>query len=171
MDFSPEAAGRPGAPRYAGFWIRVFANVLDVLLLAAIAQALFLVTGRWSILGDLALDWTFYTPSGGSAATTVGLTGEAWRAAIAGIAAPIVFIGCWRTFGATAGKMMCGVRVIDAAAGGRPTLWQCIGRYFLGLIAVSFVVIGYLWIAIDARKQGWHDKMVRTLVIHRDGGA
>ena len=28
-------ADTPGSDRYAGFWIRVFANVLDVLLLAA----------------------------------------------------------------------------------------------------------------------------------------
>jgi hypothetical protein len=35
--------------RYAGFWIRVAANVLDVLALAAINQAALLVTGGWRV--------------------------------------------------------------------------------------------------------------------------
>jgi uncharacterized RDD family membrane protein YckC len=37
----------------------------------------------------------------------------------------------------------------------------------MALIAVACVGIGYVWIAIDPRRQGWHDKIVRTLVVRR----
>jgi uncharacterized RDD family membrane protein YckC len=34
-------------------------------------------------------------------------------------------------------------------------------------LMVAFVVplIGVIWIAFDKRKQGWHDKVARTVVI------
>ncbi|HET7686351.1 MAG TPA: RDD family protein, partial [Candidatus Limnocylindria bacterium] len=37
-----------------------------------------------------------------------------------------------------------------------------------GLI-ISFVVIllGVIWVAFDSRKQGWHDKLAKTLVVRR----
>lgn len=34
------------------------------------------------------------------------------------------------------------------------------------LVVPPLVIIGS-WIAIDRRKQGWHDKVVRTLVVRR----
>ena len=35
----------------------------------------------------------------------------------------------------------------------------------MALISIACVGLGYLWIVIDPRRQGWHDKIVRTLVI------
>jgi uncharacterized RDD family membrane protein YckC len=137
MDLSPEAAGRPGAPRYAGIWIRLFANVLDVLWMAALNMALALIHGRQP------------APQSGALIFAVIVT------------------GFWIWQSATPGKMMCGLRIIDALTGGRPTAWQCVGRYLMVLIVGALAGIGFLWIAIDARKQGWHDKVVRTLVVHR----
>ena len=57
--------------------------------------------------------------------------------------------------------MICGCASSTQPTGGRPSLWQCIGRYVMALVAVFCVGIGYLWIAIDPRRQGWHDKVVR----------
>jgi uncharacterized RDD family membrane protein YckC len=57
---------------------------------------------------------------------------------------------------------------VDEPTGGRPTAWQCIGRYVMALVGILCVGLGYLWIVIDPRRQGWHDKLVRTLVVRRD---
>ena len=81
---------------------------------------------------------------------------------------PLVIIGFWIALGASPGKMICGLRIVDEPTGGGRSLWQCIGRYFMALVGVPCVGIGYLWIVIDPRKQGWHDKIVRTLVVRRD---
>jgi len=151
-------AGTPGSERYAGFWIRVFANVLDGLLLAAINQALLFATGGWRVFGGgegLGL---------GAIALVLGSSGIV----VAGILPPVVIIGFWIALGASPGKLMLRLRIVDEPTGGRPTAWQCIGRYFMALIGILCVGLGYLWIAIDPRKQGWHDKLVRTLVVRRD---
>ena len=76
-------------------------------------------------------------------------------------------IAFWIALAATPGKLMLGLRIVDGPMGGRASAWQCIGRYFMGLIAVASVGVGYVWIAIDPRRQGWHDKIVRTLVVRR----
>ena len=135
MDLSPEGASRPDAPRYAGFWIRAFASWLDVLWMSAVNMALVLIQGR--------------QPLPLSAAVVFA----------------VIVTSFWIWKGATPGKMMCRLRIIDEATGGPPTAWQCIGRYLMVLIVFGLAGIGYLWIAIDARKQGWHDKVVRTLVV------
>ena len=28
-------------------------------------------------------------------------------------------------------------------------------------------VVGYLWVAFDGRKQGWHDKIASTVVVRK----
>jgi uncharacterized RDD family membrane protein YckC len=37
----------------------------------------------------------------------------------------------------------------------------------MALVGILCAGIGYLWIVIDPRNQGWHDKIVRTLVVRR----
>ncbi len=32
-------------------------------------------------------------------------------------------------------------------------------------VGTFVVVLGFFWVAFDARKQGWHDKIARTVVI------
>ena len=32
----------------------------------------------------------------------------------------------------------------------------------------SWDLFGFLWIAVDRRKQGWHDKIARTIVINSE---
>jgi uncharacterized RDD family membrane protein YckC len=143
------------ATRYAGFWIRVAANVLDVLVLAAINQMALLATGGWSV----------FTPGPvlGHASVSFGFT----QVVVGGIVPPMVIIGSWVALGASPGKLLLGLRIVDEPTGGRPTAWQCIGRYLMALVGILCAGLGYLWIAIDPRKQGWHDKIVRTLVVRR----
>ena len=151
------------APRYAGFWVRVGANALDLLWLGAIHMAVRLATGA----GLPASVQVNSGPAGiGIGSVTMGA--EAGPVDLFGaIFPPLAIVGFWIALGATPGKMMCRLRIVDEATGGRPTAWQCIGRYLMALVAVACVGIGYVWIAIDPRKQGWHDKIVRTLVVHR----
>lgn len=78
------------------------------------------------------------------------------------IAYPTYFIG---KRGATPGKQLLGLRVITES--GEPmTYGRAFIREILGKIVSSlFLGIGFLWIAWDERKQGWHDKIAGTLVI------
>ena len=147
-------ADTPDSARYAGFWIRVFANVLDALLLGAVNMAVALAVEAWEL---------------GTLPSSVGsVSGVHPGPAIFALVSPsIVIIGSWIALGASPGKLMLRLRIVDEPTGGSPTVWQCIGRFVMGVIGVVCVGIGYLWIVIDPRKQGWHDKLVRTLVIRR----
>jgi uncharacterized RDD family membrane protein YckC len=148
-------SGTPESARYAGFWIRIFANVLDVLLFAAVNMAVRLAVEAWEV---------HTLPSGvGSVSGT-----HPGAALFALLFPPTVIIGSWIAFGASPGTMMCALRIVDEPTGGRLTVWQCIGRYVMALIGVLCVGLGYLWIVIDPRRQGWHDKVVRTLVVRKE---
>ena len=150
-------ADTPGSDGYAGFWVRVFANVLDVLLLAAINQALLFATGGWRVFGG----------GDGHGIGAISMTWVPRRSSSPAFVPPVVIIGCWIALGASPGKLMFGLRIVDEPTGGRPTAWQCIGRYFTALIGILCAGLGYFWIVIDPRKQGLHDKVVRTLVVRR----
>jgi uncharacterized RDD family membrane protein YckC len=71
----------------------------------------------------------------------------------------------WRYRGATPGKMLISARIVDANTYGPPSTGKLIGRYFAYLVSIIPIFLGFLWIAFDKRKQGWHDKLAGTVVI------
>jgi len=56
---------------------------------------------------------------------------------------------------------------VDAQTGATPDFWQALTRYVGFFVSVTPLLLGFVWVAFDARKQAWHDKMARTVVIHR----
>lgn len=67
--------------------------------------------------------------------------------------------------GQTLGKMLVGIKVIDAH-GNRPGLATAALREILGKIISAIVFyLGFLWIAWDRQKQGWHDQIASTYVV------
>lgn len=66
---------------------------------------------------------------------------------------------------ATPGKMVLGARIVDARSGGKPGLGQLIVRYLGYYLSMAVFFLGFVWIALDARKQGWHDKLAGTVVV------
>jgi uncharacterized RDD family membrane protein YckC len=58
-----------------------------------------------------------------------------------------------------------GLRIVAAEDGGHVPIGRLVARY-LGYILSSIPFgLGFLWMLWDARKQTWHDKMARTLVV------
>ncbi len=39
-------------------------------------------------------------------------------------------------------------------------------RYLSYFISFGVILLGVIWIGFDAKKQGWHDKIAKTYVIH-----
>lgn len=67
--------------------------------------------------------------------------------------------------GSTPGKALLGLRVVSIE--GKRLNFSRVFLRVLGYIP-SIVVLfaGFLWIIIDNRRQGWHDKLARTCVIY-----
>jgi uncharacterized RDD family membrane protein YckC len=69
-------------------------------------------------------------------------------------------------YGLTPGKWMLGIRVIKRDTGQPASFWRMVLRQTIGQWAAAILCyIGFLLAAIDANRQGWHDKIAKTLVI------
>lgn len=133
---------------YAGFWVRVAAYIIDGLLILVITVPILI-----SIYGV-----DYY------AASSFVFAGYA-DFFVSFVLPAIAIILFWIYKQATPGKMAIAARIVDARTGEKPSTGQCIGRYFAYIPSVLVLGIGFLWVAFDNRKQGWHDKLAGTVVI------
>lgn len=75
-----------------------------------------------------------------------------------------LFLGKFKT---TPGKKFFGLAVIPSRASERFGYSEAFLRTFGYFISELALGIGFLWIAFDKHKQGWHDKIARTRVIQK----
>ncbi len=73
----------------------------------------------------------------------------------------------WIARQATPGKMVFSAVIVDATSGEVPSGRQMIGRYLGYFIALFPFGLGILWVGLDKRKQGWHDKLAGTVVVRK----
>ena len=142
--------------QYVGFWARVVAALIDsVLILLVIAPLLY-----W-IYGPAYFALLLYGPAHSAGAELSG-SAEILLNWVFPAIAVIVF---WIYRQATPGKMIIGAKIVDAKTGGPPSTGQLIGRYLGYYLSMIPLFLGMIWVAFDARKQGWHDKLAGTVVI------
>lgn len=153
--------------QYAGFVSRLVALVIDMLLVMVTIFVIGLVLGL--MLYFFGLGQTLST-----LLDNLTSRGDFWGALVR----VATFLGSF-TFvfflyyvlmltaaaGMTVGKALMGVRVVRMA--GTPlTLSRSIRRYFAFLLAALPLFLGLVWVLIDDRRQGWHDKLSDTCVIY-----
>lgn len=134
------AAATVAPPGKAGFWIRVVAFIVDAVIVGFVAN----------LLNGLV--------SGGDE-----MTRRSGLSTLLGIAYYAYF---WSASGEgrTLGMRLFKLKVVRTD-GAPLTVGGALVRY-VGLV-VSFVClfIGVVWVAFDADKQGWHDKIAGTYVV------
>ncbi|MCB1647514.1 MAG: RDD family protein [Pseudomonadales bacterium] len=137
----------PQAVSYGGFWIRVAATLIDSLWLIALVGTLL-----WLLLGIAFAD---------QLTAEQGLSGM-----VINYGLPFLLtLAFWIYKGATPGKMMLNLRIVDAESLGPVSPGRLILRYFCYYVSGIPFMLGFLWVAFDKRKQGWHDKLAGTVVI------
>ena len=139
----------PDEYEYAGFWIRVWASLIDTVLVTLVTVPLLGILYGWNT--------GFDTRSGGTFRPTEFIV--SW------VLPAIAVILFWRYRSATPGKMVIHARIVDATTGEPPSFGQLIGRYLGYFVSTFPFFLGLIWVGIDARKQGWHDKLAHTVVI------
>jgi uncharacterized RDD family membrane protein YckC len=136
----------------AGVVSRAAAFMIDAVLIVLVGLA---------IAGGAAVIHAVF--SGGFSTTSAFLRPAAVLAVV-----PLLFglycVAGWTLAGRTLGKALFGLRVIDHA-GGHPSLGRSILR-LLGYLVSAIFWLGFAWIAIDRRHEGFHDKIARTRVIY-----
>ncbi|MFT4614801.1 MAG: putative RDD family membrane protein YckC [Bacteroidia bacterium] len=88
-----------------------------------------------------------------------------WDVLVNYIFPAVAVILFWVYKSATPGKMVLKLTIVDAKTGAKPSTSQLIGRYFGYYVSAIPLLLGLIWVGIDKRKQGWHDKLAGTLVI------
>jgi uncharacterized RDD family membrane protein YckC len=73
----------------------------------------------------------------------------------------------WIAKQATPGKMVFSAVIVDATSGKVPSGGQMIGRYLGYYIVFPSFGLSFLWVGLDKRKQGWHDKLAGTVVVRK----
>ena len=66
--------------------------------------------------------------------------------------------------GQTPGKMIFGLKVVQST-GEQMTFGLAFLRWVGYIISAVVFYLGFIWIAFDAKKRGWHDKIAGTVVI------
>ena len=79
------------------------------------------------------------------------------------------FAGMWTWKGTTVGGIVLCLKV--ARLDGRPlTFVVALVRALAAAFSVIVLFLGFLWIAWDADKQGWHDRIAGTVVLRLPRG-
>ena len=138
---------------YAGFWVRTGATVLDTIILMFITAPVAWLIYRGNLMDYLSLELTGNPPM-------------LWADLLLNYGLPFVYtMIVWMLWSASPGKILLGLKIVDADSGHKLTIKQSILRYVGYFPAIMVFGIGLIWVAFDKRKQGWHDKMANTVVI------
>lgn len=126
--------------KYAGFGVRLVAYLIDVVII---------------MIANIILQMIFSEAN----METVG----ALASVVLGWGYLMYFTA---TTGQTLGKKAMSIKVVRADNGKTVDyvgafLREIVGRFVAGIV----LLIGYLWVIGDAKKQGWHDKIAGTVVI------
>ncbi len=150
----PPVAGPAPGVAYASAGSRLVAYIVDAVVTWILIFVVSLVLGGIFAAGAS-------SDNGGAVA---GTSMVVWLLAIF-----VIWLGYfpwfWAHGGATPGMKMFHIRVVREVDGGPVTGGQAIMR-LIGYWVSSFIFyLGFIWILIDAHKQGWHDKIANTVVV------
>jgi len=174
METTNDDHSNEGQMKYAGFWIRFCAYLIDYIILSIplwiITTIIFLIF--------LSTSDVFYYMMYDSTYMYRELTNEeaisfmvSYYSALL-IMIIINFIGAVAYFGglhaskwqATIGKKIFGLKVTDMS-GNRISFWKAVGRYAAMAFLSGIFLIGYIMAAFTDKKQSLHDIIASTIVI------
>jgi uncharacterized RDD family membrane protein YckC len=134
-------AAVPTTGAKAGFWIRVVAYIIDAILVSIVAGIIDSIFFKGNV----------------QAAQGVSL-----------VLSAAYFTWLWSTSspwpGQTVGMKLLNLKVIKTD-GSLLEMSQAFIRWIGLVIAFVVIFIGVIWVAFDANKQGWADKIAGTYVV------
>jgi uncharacterized RDD family membrane protein YckC len=150
---------------YAGFVSRFSAFLIDVIGIVLISVS---ITWFVNVIAEMLrvgaiLEITMQQTS------FQGLSGETFSPLVGVILTVMYIVGYhvffWSLTGQTPGKIMLGLRVVTTK-GKKVNLLRALLRFFGYLVSAVPLFLGYAWILVDDRRQGWHDKISGTFVVY-----
>jgi uncharacterized RDD family membrane protein YckC len=135
--------------RYAGFWMRFWAYLLDLIVVGSIERLI--INPIFRAIEIPLMEFNMFAPISIASAIIFYL----------------YFVLMTKYFNQTIGKMVFGIKVIDLK-NDKLTWGTILFREWIGRFISATVVIGYIIVAFLPKKQGLHDLFTETSVIHVD---
>ena len=151
--------------QYSGFISRAIAYILDIILISFTILVTYWFSSQL-LLYFLKVQVGACVPLQGLDLFRIACHVSTWVLNFFAIGfTPIYFMFFWILAGQTVGQFALGIRVVRLN-GRRMTLLSGIRRLLGYMVCFLSVGIGFLWVLIDDRRQGWHDKIAGTCVIY-----
>jgi|SRR5690625_1361812 len=137
-------------PNYAGFWMRFWAYLIDVIIVFSINGIV--LSPLTFVNGGFPIEVSFWTLNG----------------LLAGVIYYVYFLIMTKVFQQTVGKMILGLRVVGE--NGNRLSWndlifrEVIGRFIYNVFLILKLL--YIVVAFSDEKQGIHDMIGNTRVVH-----
>ncbi len=151
---------------YAGFISRFVAFIIDMLIITLSVLA---ITWFVSVTIELINLQAFYNIFSillpGASSTFEQLLSQLTAGFFISLVIATYFIFFWVLAGYTPGKALMGLRIITTD-GRKISFFRALLRYLAYFLSAVLFFMGFLWIFVDRRRQGWHDKIANTYVIY-----
>lgn len=132
---------------FAGFIPRLFAYIIDGVFITLVALIIAMSAGIAMDLENMVILNVASTASG--------------------LVSLVYHLGFWAMNGGTPGKVMLGMRIVGPDGSVNGIGWgRAVLRMFGYVVSSLLCYLGFFWVLIDQDKQGWHDKIARTYVVH-----
>ena len=157
---SGRLAGQVPAPRPAGFFSRLEAFIIDLVLLSLIqllGSVFLTILLRFFQLTDLAQKLQALWQN-----STYNILGNSFLITLVVIG---YFTFFWSLVGFTPGKALLGLKVVRKD-GARISFGRSLVRFFAYWISALPLFLGFLWVLWDPKRRGWHDKIAGTQVLY-----
>jgi len=154
-----------GFYKYAGFWRRFIAYMIDGFIIGIVVFILAIIAGIAFFAGIMSGGNSAWIAELNDPERILSLSLWIWLfPTLINIAYFTYFHGAT---GRTPGKSLLGVQVVSVE--GTPISFGTAFLRSVGYMVSSFFLcLGFIWIGFDRRKQGWHDKIAGTVVIIRE---
>ncbi|MGA3186519.1 MAG: RDD family protein [Bryobacteraceae bacterium] len=153
-----------GVRRYAGFWIRFVALVIDSIILGVVSTIITLPLRL--ALGFSAVTVAQTQDPAAALAMLPAILGAAGLSVfvtlVLGVAYEAYFVS---KKGGTIGKLALGLQIIRLD-GSRLSAGQAAGRFFARWLSAIILYIGFIMAAFDPEKRALHDRICNSLVIY-----
>ncbi|MDQ0413008.1 putative RDD family membrane protein YckC [Mesobacillus stamsii] len=133
--------------RYAGFWMRFWAYLLDMIVIGSINRLI--INPVFRAMDIPLLEEGFFSP----------------KTIVTAVVFYLYFVLMTKYLGQTLGKMVFGLKVVKLD--GKNLTWGTVlFREWIGRFLSATILILYVVVAFTKKKQGLHDLFADTTVIH-----
>jgi len=153
-----------GSATTAGFFSRLVAFIVDLILLTLVM----LIAG--SVIGIIFNFFRLDQILGYLTASMPGVQTSFQKLVV--LVSPFLFLLMilyfaffWTFFGFTPGKALLGLKIVRRD-GQSLSFGRAILRFLCYWVSAIPLFLGFIWILVDKRHEGWHDKIARTNVIY-----